>query len=43
MIIGLLFGVTAEDMLEGIHKPALPVYECRMLLISTCFSWSKNG
>ena len=21
MIIGFLFGVTAEDMLEGIHKP----------------------
>ena len=27
MIIGFLFGVTAEDMLEGIHKPAVPVYE----------------
>jgi hypothetical protein len=27
MIIGFLFGVTAEDMLEGIHKPALTVYE----------------
>ena len=27
MIIGFLFGVTAEDMLEGIHKPTVPVYE----------------
>ena len=27
MIIGFLFGVASKDMLKGIHKPALPVYE----------------
>jgi hypothetical protein len=38
MVIGFLFGVTAKDVLKGIHKPALPVYKCMILLISTCFS-----
>jgi hypothetical protein len=27
MVIGFLFGVAAEDVLKGIHKPALPVYK----------------
>ena len=25
MIIGFLFGLAAQDVLKGIHKPALPV------------------